>query len=113
MQFDNWKHERRYLINQCQVAMNRCQTSIVTDPNQTMELLRIILQQEINIKIQTMLNTYIESHIKPAVANMKSNLGEENVPLRVIDDMCINILENAKEVYQSKNVESPKKLNNR
>ena len=96
-----------------QIAMNRCQSSTVTDPTQTLELLRIILQQEINIKIQTILNTYIESHIKPAVANMKTNLGEENVPLRVVDDLCINILENAKEIYQSKSSESPKKLNNR
>ena len=93
--------------------MNRCQASTVTDPTQTLELLRVILQQEINIKIQTILNTYIESHIKPAVANMKINLGEENVPLRVVDDLCINILENAKEIYQSKSAESPKKMNNR
>lgn len=96
-----------------EIAMNRCQASTVTDPTQTLELLRIILQQEINIKIQTILNTYIESHIKPAVANMKINLGEENVPLRVVDDLCINILENAKEIYQSKSAESPKKMNNR
>ena len=39
--------------------MNRCQSSIVTDPTQTMELLRVILQQEINAKIQNILNTYI------------------------------------------------------
>jgi len=96
-----------------EIAMNRCQASTVTDPTQTLELLRVILQQEINIKIQTILNTYIESHIKPAVANMKINLGEENVPLRVVDDLCINILENAKEIYQSKSAESPKKMNNR
>ena len=44
---------------------------------------------------------------------MKTNLGEENVPLRVIDDLCINILENAKEIYQNKTIESPKKMNNR
>ena len=39
--------------------MNRCQSSIVTDPTQTMELLRVILQQEINAKIQSILNSYI------------------------------------------------------
>ena len=92
--------------------MNRCQSSIVTDPTQTLELLRIILQQEINTKIQNIINSYIDSHVKQAVANIKSNLGEENVPLRLVDDFCISVLENAKEVYQNKS-ESPKKLNNR
>ena len=48
-----------YSITHHQVAMNRCQSSIVTDPTQTMELLRVILQQEINAKIQNILNTYI------------------------------------------------------
>ena len=91
--------------------MTRCENSIVTDPGQTLELIRIILQQEINAKIQTILNTYIESHIQPAVTNMKHNLGEENVPLRVVEEVCISILENAKEVYQSRSQESPKKLN--
>ena len=55
----NVGHILLLLYNTHQVAMNRCQSSIVTDPTQTMELLRVILQQEINAKIQNILNTYI------------------------------------------------------
>merc|ERR1719273_807996 len=40
---------------------------------------------------------------------MKTNLGEENVPLRILDEVCANILENAKEVFQSK-VDQAKKV---
>lgn len=93
-----------------EIAMTRCQNSVVMDPGHTLDLVRIILQQEINSKIQAILAQYCETHFKPAIANMKANLGEENVPGRALDDVCTNILENAKEVYQNK-LESPKKLN--
>eukprot|EP00092_Neocalanus_flemingeri_P019429 GFUD01021047.1.p1 GENE.GFUD01021047.1~~GFUD01021047.1.p1 ORF type:complete len:406 (+),score=100.38 GFUD01021047.1:169-1386(+) len=93
-----------------QAAMGRCQSSIITDPSQTMELLRTILQPDINIKIQILLNEYLESHFKPAFRNMKTNLGEENVHVKVLDEVCANILENAKEVFQTK-VELAKKQN--
>ena len=59
--------------------MTRCQSSMVTDPSQTLDLLRIILQQEINTKIQSILAQYCETHFKPAIANMKVNLGKEVV----------------------------------
>ena len=36
--------------------------------------------------------------------------GEENVPSRALEEVCMSVLENAKEVYQTK-LESPKKLN--
>ena len=56
--------------------MGRCQSSMITDPSQTMELLRTILQPDINMKIQILLNEYLESHFKPAFNNMKTNLGK-------------------------------------
>ena len=55
--------------------MTRYHNSMVTDPTQTLELLRIILQQEINSKIQSILSQYADTHFKPAIANMKVNLG--------------------------------------
>ena len=57
--------------------MTRCQNSVVTDPTQTLDLVRIILQQEINTKIQAILAQYCETHFKPAIANMKANLGSD------------------------------------
>jgi len=93
-----------------QAAIGRCQSSMITDPSQTMELLRTILQPDINMKIQSLLNEYLESHFKPAFWNMKTNLGEENVHVKLLDEVCANILENAKEVFQTK-VEMAKKQN--
>jgi len=82
----------------------------MTDPSQTLDTLRLILQPDINMKIQSLLNEYLDSHFRPAFRNMKINLGEENVPLRILDEVCANILENAKEVFQSK-IEMAKKIN--
>ena len=53
----------------------RYHNSMVTDPSQTLDLLRIILQQEITSKIQSILTQYADTHFKPAIANMKVNLG--------------------------------------
>jgi len=93
-----------------QAAMARCQNNMMTDPSQTLDTLRLILQPDINLKIQALLNDYLDSHFRPAFRNMKVNLGEENVPLRVLDEVCANILENAKEVFQCK-IDQAKKAN--
>jgi len=92
-----------------QAAMARCQANMMTDPSQTLDTLRLILQPDINMKIQALLNDYLDSHFRPAWRNMKTNLGEENVPLRILDEVCANILENAKEVFQSK-IDQAKKV---
>ena len=36
-------------------------------------------QPDINMKIQALLNDYLDSHFRPAFRNMKTNLGEYNV----------------------------------
>jgi hypothetical protein len=41
-----------------------------------------------------------ESHLKPAIRNLRLNLGDENVPGAALEEVCISALENAKEVYQ-------------
>lgn len=85
-----------------QAAMSRCQANIMTDPSQTLDTLRLILQvttviiittvvisamtaslmtnlsssqPDINMKIQSLLNEYLDSHFRPAFRNMKTNLG--------------------------------------
>ena len=65
------------IVHNCnyKVAMTRYHNSMVTEPTQTLDLLRIILQQEINSKIQSILTQYADTHFKPAIANMKVNLG--------------------------------------
>ena len=36
-----------------------------------------LLQPDINLKIQALLNDYLESHFRPAFRNMKANLGRK------------------------------------
>jgi len=59
-----------------QAAMARCQANMMTDPSHTLDTLRLILQPDINMKIQALLNDYLDSHFRPAFRNMKTNLGE-------------------------------------
>ena len=54
-------------------------------------------------RIQKVLLEICESHFKPAVRNLKLNLGEENVPYNVLEDVCISVLESAKELFTPRN----------
>lgn len=85
-----------------QTAMSRCQSNIVRDPTASLELLRSLVQNEINLRIQKVLAEVSETHFKPAIRNMKINLGEENVNWNVLDEVCVSALEAAKEIYTGK-----------
>ena len=52
----------------------------------------------LNYRIQKVLAEIAESHLKPAIRNLRFNLGEENVPAAALQEVCISALENAKEV---------------
>lgn len=92
-----------------QTAISRCQANLVREPSHALETLRSLIQPEINQGIQKVLSDIAESHLKPAIRNLKLNLGEENVPATALEDICISALENSKELYQQKL--DPKRLN--
>ena len=46
-----------------------------------------------------MLADIAESHFKPAIQNMKVNLGEENLRTGLLEEVCTAALEAAKELY--------------
>jgi len=83
-----------------QAALSRCQASQIRDPTSALENLRSLIQPEINIRIQKVLAEIAESHLKPAIRNLRLNLGDENVPVAALEEVCISALENAKDVYQ-------------
>jgi len=89
-----------------QAALSRCSASQVRDPTSALETLRSLIQPEINIRIQKVLSDIAESHLKPAIRNLRLNLGEENVPGAALEEVCISALENAKEVYQQSLVDT-------
>ena len=51
-------------------------------------------------RIQKIMNEICETHFKPAIRNLKLNLGEENVSATALDDICMTALETAKERRQ-------------
>lgn len=85
-----------------QSAIARCQAGVVKDPLLALETLRTLIQPQINIRIQKVLLEVAESHLKPAIRNLKLTLGDENVPSTALEDICISALENSKELYQPK-----------
>lgn len=85
-----------------QTAISRCQSNTVRDPAAVLETLRTLIQPEINIRIQKIFAEISETHFKPAIRNLKQNLGEENVSSTVLDDVCISALETAKDIYLPK-----------
>jgi hypothetical protein len=52
-------------------------------------------------RIQKVLADIVESHFKPAIQNMKENLGEEKVSgiPGLLEEVCMAALEHAKELY--------------
>jgi len=86
-----------------QAALSRCQANQVKDPSSALETLRNLIQPEINLRIQKILADIADSHIKPAIRNLRINLGDENVPSSVLEDMCVNALEAAKKIYMHNN----------
>jgi deoxynucleotidyltransferase terminal-interacting protein 1 len=95
-----------------QASLSRCQASQIRDPTSALENLRSLIQPEINIRIQKVLADIAESHLKPAIRNLRLNLGDENVPGAALEDVCISALENAKEVYQQSLEPKHQRLNN-
>lgn len=83
-----------------QVAIMRCQANVLTEPQVILETIRSLIQPEINQRIQKVLADIAESHFKPAIQNMKMNLGEENVNSPgLLEEVCLAALEHAKETY--------------
>jgi len=85
-----------------QAALSRCQSNMVRDPGTVLDTLRTLIQPEINIRIQKIMNEICETHFKPAIRNLKVNLGEENVSATALDDICMTALETAKDIYLPK-----------
>ena len=81
------------------VAMARCRTSCLNDPEQAMDILRSLVQPAINEEIRRVMQGFIDKFFTPAVANAVDNVGAERVGSRLIEDTCVAVLENAKAMY--------------
>lgn len=82
-----------------QMAMERCRGSTVTDPNRALDLIRSLIQSELNAKIQDVMQEYINRFFEPAYKNMQRNLGSENVNGQLIQEVCVSALDHAKKMF--------------
>ena len=64
-----------------------------------MELLRTMIQPSINEEIKRVMQKFSDTFFVPAVKNAVSNLGSEKVNQRLVEEVCINALENAKSIF--------------
>ena len=93
------------------VAMARSRQATLNDPAQAMELLRSLVQPVINDEIRKIIQKYSDLYFTPALANAKRNLGPENVGERLLSEVCKNVLENAKDIFdESSSVSKKNKL---
>ena len=92
------------------VAMARSRQATLNDPAQAMELLRSLVQPVINDEIRKIIQKYSDLYFTPALANAKRNLGPENVSDRLLSEVCKNVLENAKDIFDESSVAKKNKL---
>lgn len=83
------------------VAMARCRASTLTDPKQALELVRSLIQAELNEKIHNTMQEYVDFYFQPAIENVRCNLGDENVSERLLEEVCASALDHAKDMFNS------------
>ncbi|CAG7834057.1 unnamed protein product [Allacma fusca] len=82
-----------------------------TSAAKSLDLLRQNLQRSINTEIQTVISRYLEVYFKPGIENIKNNLGPDAVTEDHIQNMCRQILEEAKRMFPVYSSSSPSSCN--
>ena len=85
-----------------QIAMARSKSSTLNDPKQALELIRSLIQTEINEKIQFIMQEYVDTMFQPAIQNIRKNLDENLIssPL-LLEEVCCSALDHAKIMFKS------------
>ena len=85
-----------------QIAMARSKQSTLNDPKQALDLVRSLIQTELNEKIQIILQDYVDTLFQPAINNVRKNLGNVNVSSSLLlEEVCCSALDHAKVVFKS------------
>ena len=56
--------------------MARSKSSTLNDPKQALDLIRSLIQTELNEKIQFIMQEYVDTLFQPAIQNIRKNLNE-------------------------------------
>ena len=82
-----------------QIAMARSKSSTLNDPKQALDLIRSLIQTELNEKIQFIMQEYVDTLFQPAIQNIRKNLQmDENLihSSLLLEEVCCSALDHAK-----------------
>ena len=76
--------------------MARSKSSTLNDPKQALDLIRSLIQTELNEKIQFIMQEYVDTLFQPAIQNIRKNLNENLITGYAIQNwiFCTRILAN-------------------
>ena len=102
-----------------QIAIARTQSSTLNDPKQALDLIRSLVQNELNEKIHVLMQEYVDSVFQPAIQNIRKNLGGANnedhnsvVGALLLEEVCCNALDHAKDMFRARKITSNNLVNN-
>ncbi|XP_075218145.1 deoxynucleotidyltransferase terminal-interacting protein 1 [Lycorma delicatula] len=84
-----------------QPSHSRFRGRCVTNATKSLDILRQNLQAAINKEIDAVLKKYLERFFKPAVENIRGNLGAGSVTEEHIREVCRTVLDEAKLIYSA------------
>jgi hypothetical protein len=98
-------------------AMERARNSILSDPYESLDLLRKLIQEDITKKVGHVMQEFVKDYFGPAVENMKQNLlggdsqNKTNEPSYCshhwLENVCCDALEHAKLAFKNLNSFKP------
>jgi len=82
--------------------MARSKSSTLNDPKQALDLIRSLIQTELNDKIQFIMQEYVDTLFQPAIQNIRKNLDENMINSSLLlEEVCCSALDHAKLVFKS------------
>ena len=87
-----------------QIAMARSKSSTLNDPKQALDLIRSLIQTELNEKIQFIMQEYVDTLFQPAIQNIRKNLQMDDNLIHsslLLEEVCCSALDHAKLVFKS------------
>ena len=84
--------------------MARSKSSTLNDPKQALDLIRSLIQTELNEKIQFIMQEYVDTLFQPAIQNIRKNLQmDENLihSSLLLEEVCCSALDHAKLMFKS------------
>ena len=85
-----------------QMAMARTKSSTLSDPKQALDLVRSLIQSDLNEKIQFIMQEYVDAIFQPAIDNIRQNIGDHDLMgPHLLQDVCCSALEHAKSIFKT------------